>query len=182
MWCLSGLAGMTSDSLFCTLIPKLTYLLMISMVFLNCNISPSTFVPSLACSYAAEEPQFIKEGELIFLEKQSKERIMKIDIEIADSDYERTRGLMYRHALPANAGMLFIFEKPGLLSFWMRNTYIPLDIIFADGKKQIVSILKKTEPLSYSAMQSKKKAKYVIEVNAGFCDQHRIKVGDWITF
>jgi uncharacterized protein len=131
---------------------------------------------------AADEPQFIKEGELSFLEKKGKKRITKIDIEIADNDYERTRGLMYRHSLPDNAGMLFIFENSGPLSFWMRNTYIPLDIIFVDEKKQIITIYKKTDPLSYNNIPSKKNAKYVVEVNAGFCDKYGISVGDYLAF
>jgi uncharacterized protein len=133
-------------------------------------------------AYATDEPQFLKEGELIFLEKNGKKRITKIDIEIADTDYERTRGLMYRHSLPENAGMLFIFGSSEPRSFWMRNTYISLDIIFADEKKQIVQIYKKTTPLSYAAIQSKKIAKYVVEVNAGFSDNHGITVGDLIRF
>jgi uncharacterized protein len=133
-------------------------------------------------AFAADEPQFIKEGELRFLEKKNNKRIVTIDIEIADNDYERTRGLMYRHSLPDNAGMLFIFEKTGPLSFWMRNTYIPLDIIFADEKKQIITIYKKTEPLSYNNIPSKKDAKYVVEVNAGFCDKYGISVGDSLAF
>jgi uncharacterized protein len=135
-----------------------------------------------AFAYAADEPPFTKEGELRFLEKKTNKRIVTIDIEIADNDYERTRGLMYRHSLPDNAGMLFIFEKTGPRSFWMRNTYIPLDVIFVDEKKQIITIYKKTEPLSYNAIPSKKDAKYVVEVNAGFCDKHGIVVGDLMAF
>lgn len=131
---------------------------------------------------AQDTPQFIKEGELIFLEKKSRKKIIKIDIEIADNDYERTRGLMYRRSLPENAGMLFIFEQSGPLSFWMRNTYIPLDIIFADENRQIVTIQKNKKPLSYAQIPSKRNSKYVVEVNAGFCDQQGIVMGDFITF
>jgi uncharacterized membrane protein (UPF0127 family) len=137
------------------------------------------FTPS---AIAAESPQFTKEGELIFLGEKNRKEITKIDIEIADSDFERTRGLMNRRSLPDNAGMLFIFEQSEPLSFWMRNTYIPLDIIFADEKKQVIKISKKTEPLSYNAIRSIKNAKYVVEVNAGFCDKHGITIGDWLTF
>jgi hypothetical protein len=179
---------MTIGALSMIVRPTLRYLLPI-ILFFFCNPLPGdrekiadSNVLSPPSAYAAEEPEFIKEGKLAFLEKNSKKLIITIDIEIADNDFERTRGLMYRHSLPENAGMLFIFEKSGPLSFWMRNTYIRLDIIFADEKKQIVSIQKKTEPLSYTAIQSTKKAKYVVEVNAGFCDRHGIKVGDWITF
>jgi uncharacterized protein len=133
-------------------------------------------------AYAADEPKFTKEGELTFLSKTVKKKIIKIDIEIADNDYERTRGLMYRRSLPDNSGMLFIFERSGTLSFWMRNTYIPLDIIFVDKNKQIVTIQKNTKPLSYAQIPSKRNAKYAVEVNAGFSDKHGIVIGDFITF
>lgn len=166
----------------------LRYLLIIILFFI-CNPFPDKYGKTSdfkflqpAYAQAADSFQFIKEGELTFLEKDNKKTIIKIDVEIADSDYERTRGLMYRKSIQDNAGMLFIFENSGPRSFWMRNTYIPLDIIFADEKKQIVTIYKKTEPLSYNPIQSKKNAKYVVEVNAGFCDKHRIGVGDSIAF
>jgi uncharacterized protein len=189
MACHSGQAGMTNDGIFNIVRQTLLYLLSIIMLFLICNPLPSQHEKISASTvlhppyaYAADEPQFIKEGELRFLEKKSNKRIITIDIEIADNDYERTRGLMYRRSLPDTGGMLFIFEKSGPLSFWMRNTYIPLDIIFADEKKQIIKIQKKTEPLSYNAIQSKKDAKYVVEVNAGFCDRHGVSAGDSIAF
>jgi uncharacterized membrane protein (UPF0127 family) len=133
-------------------------------------------------AYAADEPRFTKEGELTFLSKTGKKKILHIDIEIAGNDYEREKGLMYRHSLPDNAGMLFIFEQSGPVSFWMRNTYIPLDIIFADENRQIVTIQKNTKPLSYAQIPSKRNSKYVVEVNAGFCDKYGIVIGDFITF
>ena len=133
-------------------------------------------------AYAADEPRFTKEGELTFLRKTGGKKITTIDIEIADNAYEREKGLMYRHSLPDNAGMLFIFERSGPLSFWMRNTYISLDIIFADEKRQIVTIQKNTKPLSYAQIPSERNSKYVVEVNAGFCDKYGIAVGDYIAF
>lgn len=143
------------------------------MFFRHRHISPA---------YASEEPQFIKEGELTFLSKKGKNDMTTIDIEIADSDYERTRGLMYRHSLPDNAGMLFIFDRADVRSFWMRNTYIPLDIVFIDEQKRVVAIATGTEPLSYAPISSTKKTRYVVEVNAGFCKKHGISVGDRITY
>lgn len=131
---------------------------------------------------APNEPQFVKEGELQFLHKRGEAGITKVDVEIADNEYEREKGLMYRHSLPDSAGMLFIFEQPKVLSFWMRNTYMPLDIIFADENKQIVTIQKNAEPLSYGSIPSHGNAKYVVEVNGGFCDKFGISVGDYIAF
>jgi uncharacterized protein len=128
------------------------------------------------------EPEFLKEGELVFLGKNDGERITKIDIEIADNPYEWERGLMYRHSMPEAAGMLFIFQGSKLLSFWMRNTYIPLDIIFVDGSMRIVTIHKNTRPLSEKPLFSNVAVKYAVEVNTGFCDRYGIEKGDYIRF
>lgn len=137
---------------------------------------------SLSFADASSEPPFSKEGELTFLSKKGTNKIITIDIEIADTDYERTRGLMHRRALPADAGMLFIFDRAEVRSFWMRNTYIPLDILFIDERKRVVAIAKRTEPLSYTPISSLRKAQYVVEVNAGFCDEHGISLGDRIAY
>jgi uncharacterized protein len=128
------------------------------------------------------ELEFVKEGELVFLGKNDGRKITKIDVEIADNPYEWERGLMYRHSMPEAAGMLFIFPGPQLLSFWMRNTYIPLDIIFADGSMRIVTMYKNTQSLSEKRLSSNVAVKYAVEVNAGFCDRYGIKKGDHIRF
>lgn len=131
---------------------------------------------------SAPEVQFTKEGELSFFRQGTAEKIAQIDIEIADTPAERTQGLMYRRYLPPDAGMLFIFESSGPLSFWMKNTYIPLDIIFISETKAIVSIAKNTTPLSEGLIPSGKAAMYAVEVNAGFCDRHAITQGDTVDF
>jgi uncharacterized protein len=128
------------------------------------------------------EKEFIKEGELVFLGKNDGGKITKIDIEIADDPYEWERGLMYRHSMPETAGMLFIFRSPQVLSFWMRDTFIPLDIIFIDGSMRIVTIHKNTQPLSEKQLFSNVEVKYAVEVNAGFCERYGIKKGDYIRF
>ena len=128
------------------------------------------------------EQEFIREGELVFLGKNDGGKITKIDVEIADNPYEWERGLMYRHSMPKSSGMLFIFRRPRLLSFWMRNTYIPLDIIFVDETMRIVTIHKNTQPLSEKQLFSNVAVKYAVEVNAGFCGRYGIKKGDYIRF
>ena len=132
--------------------------------------------------YSGKEPQFKKEGELIFLRKGTQKKIVRIDIEIADNPDKRAIGLMFRSSLPDNAGMLFIYEKPQPLFFWMKNTYIPLDIIFANGNMQILTIHKNTKPLSEKLIPSYGDSLYVVEVNAKFCDNYSIKVGDYFRF
>jgi len=103
-----------------------------------------------------------------------------LDIEIADDENERMRGLMDRLELPENAGMLFIFDGDEPRSFWMKNTYISLDIIYINSKKEIVSIQKYTQPKTTTSIPSEAPAKYVLEVNAGFTDKYGIGPGDRI--
>jgi uncharacterized membrane protein (UPF0127 family) len=128
------------------------------------------------------ESNFVKEGEVIFFSKKNKAQIVQIDIEIADTPHELDTGLMHRRSLPNTAGMLFIFDRSQLLFFWMKNTYIPLDIIFVDENMRIVRIQKNSKPLSEELIPSLTKARYVVEVNAGFCDQHSIEIGDYIKY
>ncbi|HRX97953.1 MAG TPA: DUF192 domain-containing protein [Bacteroidales bacterium] len=124
---------------------------------------------------------FNKEGNLWFINQSSKEEI-KIDIEITDNRFEQVRGLMFRTSLPEMGGMLFIMDREEPQSFWMKNTYISLDIIYVDSRFEIVTIQKYTQPLSEESIPSGKIAKYVVEVNAGFCDRFGIMEGDKIKF
>ena len=128
------------------------------------------------------DTKFIKEGILTFHDQTTKKIITQIDIEIADNREKREIGLMYRRSLPDKAGVLFIYKKRQPLSFWMKNTYIPLDIIFVDEDMKIVTISKNTKPLSEDPIPSYRYSMYVIEVNAGFCDKYGIQIGDYIKF
>lgn len=123
---------------------------------------------------------FKKEGELTFTDSVGNQ-IIKIDIEIADNDYERQLGLMNRKSMEEMQGMLFIFPEERIQSFWMLNTLFSLDILFINSQKEIVTIHKNTIPLSTKeSYRSTEPAIYVLEVNAGFCDKHNIKLGDKI--
>ncbi len=126
---------------------------------------------------------FYKEGELDFLDTNGK-LTKKISIEFAATEEKRSQGLMYRQSLGENEGMLFIFDKEEPQSFWMRNTYITLDLIYVNANKEIVNIAKMATPQSEAQILSEKPAQYVLEVNGGFCDRYQIKAGDkvqWIT-
>jgi uncharacterized membrane protein (UPF0127 family) len=127
------------------------------------------------------EPQFKKEGDLTFLKKDGKE-VKKINIEVADNGPERQQGLMFRKSMPENEGMLFIFPEDDDQAFWMKNTIMPLDIIFINSDKQIVKIYKNTTPYSEKSLPSGKKAMYVIETVAGFCDKFGVAEGDKINY
>lgn len=128
------------------------------------------------------EPLFSPEGSLSFFDSETKTKIQTIEIEIADNKSEISQGLMFRRSMDADQGMLFIMEKSEPQSFWMANTYIPLDIIFVDSEKNIVNIEAQTEPLSTRTILSGKPAEYVVEVLANFCQKYQIYNGDKIIF
>jgi uncharacterized protein len=140
---------------------------------------PSKHYTSVSNSVAS--PAFRKDGTLSLLISQNSSTI-QFDIEIADQDSERMRGLMDRFSLPENSGMLFIFQNEEPRSFWMKNTYISLDIIYINSKKEIVSIQKYTQPQTTTSIPSEKPAMYVLEVNAGISDKLGINPGDKIDF
>lgn len=124
---------------------------------------------------------FTKDGVLIFSDSLGTEKI-KIDIEIADTEYKRQLGLMNRKSMEENQGMLFIFNEERLQSFWMLNTMISLDILFVNKEKKIVTIHKNTTPLSQQSYPSSEPAIYVVEVVGGFCNKYNILPGDKISW
>jgi uncharacterized membrane protein (UPF0127 family) len=128
------------------------------------------------------EIEFKKEGQLSFFDRQHDLLIKIIDIEIAEDDYERALGLMYRYSMSDSVGMLFIMEKEEAQSFWMKDTYISLDIIHLNKDFEIVKIQETTQPLSEQSIPSIEKSKYVIEVIGGFCDKLNIEEGDIIKY
>jgi uncharacterized membrane protein (UPF0127 family) len=115
-----------------------------------------------------KDVKFKKEGTIEIL-RMSGEHVIKLDIEIAETDEERAQGLMYRQSMGGTQGMLFIFETERPQSFWMKNTYIPLDIIFIDKDFRIVDQYLGADPKSNKSIRSRRPATYVLEVNAGFC-------------
>ena len=103
-----------------------------------------------------------------------------VRIQVADDEFERARGLMYRRSLDPDAGMLFVFEAPEDTSFWMENTFIPLDVIFIDENLQVAGIVTDTVPLSRDPIEIGQPSLYVLEVNAGFVRTHGIQAGGQI--
>ena len=100
-------------------------------------------------------------------------------IEIAETPYALSEGLMHRETLAANAGMLFRFRRPQVLKFWGLNTYLPLDIAFVSTEGKIASI-KKIEPFSKSSVSSDTECVLAIEANEGYFAKHSIGFGSSI--
>lgn len=102
-------------------------------------------------------------------------------VELAKTGAEQEKGLMYRTSLDKNKGMLFIFNKEGFYPFWMKDTLIPLDMVWIDGNNKVVFIAQNVQPCKSLICPSVfpwVKAKYVLEVNAGICNEISLKIGD----
>ena len=104
------------------------------------------------------------------------------NVEVAKTIEERRIGLMYRKKLFNNEGMLFIFPREKIIQLWMKNTYIPLDVIFISENKVIVDIKKNMEKLSETIVKSKVKSRYALEFNAGLINKLDIEIGDKVVF
>ena len=104
------------------------------------------------------------------------------NVEVAETIEERRIGLMYRKKLLNNEGMLFIFPREKIIKLWMKNTYIPLDVIFISENKVIVDIKKNMEKLSETIVESKVKSRYALEFNAGLINKLDIEIGDKVLF
>ena len=105
------------------------------------------------------------------------------DVEIADTPQKREIGLMNRKNMLADDGMFFIFEKEGIHNFWMKNTLIPLDIIWIDMNDKIIFIQKNAQPCKVEQCESfgpNQKAKYVLEINSGLAEEMGIEAGNKI--
>jgi hypothetical protein len=112
------------------------------------------------------------------LEIASKTGVHSFSVEIAENDADRAKGLMYRKELPEGRGMLFDFHRDQEVSFWMQNTYIPLDIIFIRGDGRILRIEENTEPLSTKLIPSRGAVRAVLEVIGGTSRKLGIAPGD----
>ncbi len=112
-------------------------------------------------------------------------RDQTFSVEVADDDSERARGLMYRDRMDADAGMLFLFEQQGPQAFWMKNTKIPLDILYFDNDWTLVGWSLDTPPCSLGnqcpSYPSQAPARYVLELNAGTAARIGAQFGDKLT-
>lgn len=116
-------------------------------------------------------------------EAQSKDKTIltvagkKLTVQVARSEEEKSRGLMFRETLGKDEGMLFVYESEEPLSFWMKNTRIPLSIAFLNREGKILEI-QDMEPFSLASHVSKMPAKYALEVNRGWFQRNRVRPGD----
>jgi uncharacterized protein len=127
-----------------------------------------------ACSHSTPA-QKQGEPEVVLLTRAGEQHVK---VEIARSDPERERGLMYRQKLEPGRGMIFLFEHPGPLKFWMKNTYIPLDMIFIGADKNVVYVEENAEPLTRSTRgPDGEDSQFVLEVPGGWARAHGVERG-----
>ncbi|OPY83539.1 MAG: hypothetical protein A4E65_00509 [Syntrophorhabdus sp. PtaU1.Bin153] len=120
-------------------------------------------------------------GTIVFYDTKGLERC-KFVTELAVTESQHARGLMHRVSLRDDTGMLFIFNNEELRHFWMRNTLIPLDLVFIDSQRIVVSVHCDARPLDESAITSRFPARYVLEINAGLVSKCGIGSGMRVRF
>ena len=103
-------------------------------------------------------------------------------VEIADTDRERAMGLMFRRSLPEKSGMIFLYDPPQRVGMWMRNTYIPLDMVFITAEGTVRRVEADTEPFSTDLIRSGGEVAAVLELNAGQAAKIGVKPGDRVVF
>ncbi|HSM94014.1 MAG TPA: DUF192 domain-containing protein [Anaeromyxobacteraceae bacterium] len=106
---------------------------------------------------------------------------LEVPVEIARTEAERERGLMFRRALPPDAGMLFVFDETGEHAFWMKNTLIPLDMIFIGDDGRVTGVVARATPGSLEP-RSAGPSRFVLEVNGGWAEAHGVTAGDAVKF
>jgi hypothetical protein len=103
-----------------------------------------------------------------------------LTVEVVDNDGTRALGLMYRESMPADRGMVFVYDDDAVRSFWMKDTRIPLSIAYVDYAGSILHIADMT-PLNTNSVPSRYPVRYAIEVNRGWFAEHGVEVGDKVT-
>ncbi|WP_297693213.1 DUF192 domain-containing protein [uncultured Eudoraea sp.] len=151
--------------------------ILITTAFLlgGCKETPKSAVKT-------EPITFTKEGELSIYKAQSDSLIVSYSIEIAETDYETQTGLMYRESMETDQGMFFIFPDVLYHSFYMKNTKIPLDLIFIDQELKIASYKENAQPMDETGLSSEVPVQYVLELNAGQREKYSLEIGDRIEF
>lgn len=140
------------------------------------NDSEKTASPSDA---SEKTIPFDVEGKLTIL--QESDSLVTLDIEVAETDSARERGMMQRAGFPSpTSGMLFLFDQEEERSFWMANTPVALDLLFIDADSQIVTVAKYARPNSPDPIPSNGPAQYVLETPAGFADSYGVLEGDHV--
>jgi len=145
-------------------------LLLLLALLLGCSPQPEARSPT-----AASLDDFFERDELVIVGNDGARH--KFDIYLATSFEQQRRGLMFVRNLPRDTGMLFVYDRESLHSMWMKNTYIPLDIVFARRDGTVSSVIHNTEPLSLKSLSAVEPVSFVLELNAGVARRTAIGPG-----
>ena len=149
-------------------------------MFLKRHILPFLLILFMSLSLIAKaDAQINFEKTSLKIQRQNGSAVA-FDIEIARTPQERATGLMFRKTLADNAGMLFLWRGAGLRQFWMKDTYISLDILFFDKDGVLVHYEDRTEPNSQWLISSLMPVSYVLEIAAGQRQAHKLEIGDYL--
>lgn len=107
-----------------------------------------------------------------------KKKLLQLTVDIPEINAEKQKGLMFRKDLPENTGMLFLYKDPTPVNIWMKNTYIPLDILFFDKEGKITYIVENAHPLDETPRGPSHKSNGFLEVSAGTVQHYAINIGD----
>lgn len=142
-------------------------ILTFAMLASACKDQPEGTAPKIASL-----DEFFERDELVILNDDGDR--LSFDIYLATSFEQQRRGLMFVRDLPEKTGMLFVYDDDSMRSMWMKNTYIPLDIVFARRDGSVSSVIHDTEPLSLQSLSSIEPVTYVLELNAGVARRYKI--------
>lgn len=138
-----------------------------------------------ACAPQKSQPpattQLEKPPAQVFLNAKDGATI-QVTVEIADTPASRNQGLMYRQSLADNAGMLFLFANETVHAFWMKNTLIPLDMIFIRADMSVAGVVENAEPMTETSRSVNAPTQYVLEVNGGFAAKYGVGAGTRVRF
>ncbi|MBI2534358.1 MAG: DUF192 domain-containing protein [Deltaproteobacteria bacterium] len=120
------------------------------------------------------------EPRVVISTREGREAVFQV--EVADTPAKRELGLQYRRELAADRGMIFLFPAPSLQSFWMKNTPLPLDMIFIGSDRKIAGIVERTVPFSLEPRSAGAPSQFVLEINGGLSKRLGIRAGDSVRF
>ncbi|MBW2146918.1 MAG: DUF192 domain-containing protein [Deltaproteobacteria bacterium] len=150
---------------------------------MNCKIKTRVTIAALialmwnsASPCPAKEPSLADGARVTFISAEGNKTTVRA--EVADTTDSRRRGLMFRRHLASDRGMLFVFPHASRQKMWMKNTFVPLDLIFINEKLRIVGVVENARPHSTAVLEVPAPSRYVVEVNAFFCRRFGIREGD----
>jgi uncharacterized membrane protein (UPF0127 family) len=135
---------------------------------------------TIACASRAPDPSAAPPARVVIETRAGARHV--VTVELARNDAERARGLMHRSALAPDAGMLFLFDESSEHAFWMKNTLIPLDMIFVSEDGRVAGVVARAVPGDLSPRSAGGPSRYVLEVNGGWAEAHGVGPGDRVRF